>query len=233
MLLYLNFYSCKHEPIIAPGTNTNNTGNNNGNPPPQHRCDTNVVYFQKQILPILLSNCTMSRCHDGSGASEASSLISYNAVLQSGYVNVNNPAGSRIYRAVTQTNPDDKMPPSPNTPLNLNQIKLILKWIQQGAKNIICDDLCDSVNVKYSTTISIIMQNYCIGCHSGTNPAKGISLTTYAQVADISNPAKGNQMIGAITGAAGFILMPYNSSKMPECEIAQIKKWIADGRPNN
>lgn len=233
LLLYLNFNSCKHDPIVPPGTVYDTTGGITDTSHKLPPCDPNVVYFQKQILPIILSNCTMSGCHDGSAGSEGKSLTNYSNILKSGYVNAINPTSSKMYRATNPANTgEDKMPRDPYPALTTAQRDLILKWIQQGAKNLNCDGLCDSVNVKYSTTIKNTMQNYCQGCHSGTNPAKGLLLTNYAQVSAAAKNANG-KFWGTINWASGFVAMPYKSTKMPKCEISQIKKWIQDGAPNN
>lgn len=229
LLLYLNFNSCRHDPIIPPG---GDPGNPNDTSHQLKPCDPNVVYFQKQILPIILSNCTMSGCHDGSAGSEGKILTNYTNILKSGYVNIIKPTGSKMYEAITETNPNDRMPQPPYPALTADQIALILKWMQQGARDIDCDGLCDSVNVKFSTNIKLTIQTYCQGCHSGTNPAKGLSLTNYTQIS-LSAKNPDGKFWGSINWLSGFIPMPYKSTKMPKCEISQIKKWIQDGAPNN
>jgi len=59
--------ACQHKAeIINPTTKpTDTTGNNNPTP-----WDSNIVYFDKDILPILNSNCAMSGCHDAGTAAE-------------------------------------------------------------------------------------------------------------------------------------------------------------------
>ena len=231
ILLFLNFNSCKHDPILPPTTGPD--GTTPGDTSKKTPCDPNTIYFQKQILPILISNCTMSKCHDGAGGSEGKGLTNYNSVLKSGYINVIDPSGSKIYESITATSGEDKMPPSPNPALTTAQINLILKWMQQGAKNLFCEGLCDSFNIKFSSTIKPIIQNYCLGCHSVSTVAnKGILLNTYAEIANSTNPATG-KLIKTIIWAAGVVPMPYNGSKLGNCEIYQINKWNADGRPNN
>jgi hypothetical protein len=41
------------------------------------------------------------------------------------------------------------------------------------------------------------------------------------------------KLMGSITWASGFSPMPKNASKMPDCEIQKIQKWIDQGALNN
>ena len=189
-------------------------------------CDPNVVYFTKDILPILNSNCNMSGCHTGNLGAEFS-LTYYYAVMK--YVSVGNPNSSKIYEAVTSTK-GRKMPP--NGSLTQSQIDLLSAWITQGASNEVCDDngTCDTSNVKYSATISTIIANNCAGCHSGSNISGGADLSNYPGVsAQISN----GKLLGTINFSSGYNQMPPTGSQLSSCDRNKIQQWIKLNHPQN
>lgn len=87
---------------------------------------------------------------------------------------------------------------------------------------------CDTTNVTYNGTIDPILNSYCTGCHSGSLPSGGITLTDYASVAAL---ASSGALMNALTGN-GVPLMPPSGSLSP-CKIGQFQIWIRDGAPNN
>ena len=236
--------SCVHEPIrptdLIPtdttttpvdttGTNPDTTNNAAGNP-----CSPDTVYFQRDILPMLQSNCAKSGCHDEATAQNGVILTSYEKVTQTGDINIFNPTDSDIYEVLVDDDPDDRMPPSPNTPLSDDQAALILKWIQQGAQDLSCTDSsansCDTISVSYSQTVSPILTNHCTGCHSGASASGGIQLNTHAGVAAV---AQNGRLWGAISHQNGYSPMPQGGDQLPACELSQIKAWIDDGALDN
>jgi hypothetical protein len=205
-------------------------GGNNGN------CDPDTVYFQNDILPLLLSSCGTNGCHDEGTAQEGIILTSYLHVMQSDVVKAFDPNDSEMYEKITENDPDKRMPPPPRLPLNQGQIDMIYTWIAQGALDNSCDaGDCDTLNVTFSGTIFPMIQNRCYGCHSGPEPQSGISLENYASVSAAAAIAPGNpgSLLGAVTGAQGNSPMPKNGPPLPDCNIEQIKKWIEDGMPDN
>ncbi len=206
------FYSCKHEPILS--------------------LDTPTVCFQDQVLPIINSSCAVSGCHD---AGSEESLTDYNKIME--FVTPFKPNSSKIYKMITTTSIlMEFMPPPPRSPLTQDQIDLISIWILQGAENNTCPEPpCDTANISFSGTIFPIIQNYCYGCHSGGNPGGGISLTNYDQVkaAGAIPPGNPGSLLGAINHSNGNIPMPQNGNQLSDCKIAQIRKWIDNGMPNN
>src|ERR1043166_2325716 len=114
MLLFI--LSCKHEPIIDSTITT--TGGNpggggtggSGGGGSINTCDPNKVYFQQQVLPILISNCTLSSCHDDASHQKGVILTSYNNVMNTADVRPGNPTGSKIYKMITETDASKRMP---------------------------------------------------------------------------------------------------------------------------
>jgi hypothetical protein len=226
--------SCKHE-LPEPAGNTNpGNGTGTGNPgsgPVTTSCSPDTAYFQQQVLPIFISNCAMSGCHDAASHQDGVILTDYNSIISTGDIDPYKPDKSEVFEKITDSDPSDRMPPPPKNPLSQAQIETIRKWILQGAKNNSCvSSACDSINVTYSATIKNIISNKCQGCHSGSAPANGFDFSTYTGVKARVTDGK---LWGAVNHMAGYSPMPKNGSKLSVCELGQIKKWIDMGAPNN
>ncbi len=187
-------------------------------------CDPNLVYFVNDIQPILNSNCAYSGCHDAVTHKEGVDLSSYSQVMSTGGVKAKNPQGSELYEKIQE----GEMPPNGSLSSDLKQ--MIYDWIAQGALNNECVEACDSINVTYSQTIKPILSSYCQGCHSGSSPSGGISITNYSQTKSLAGNGK---LMGTIEHQAGYSPMPKNASKLSDCNIKQLNKWISDGMQNN
>lgn len=222
--LFLLVISCKHEPDYnigpQPPVDTTNTG---------ITCNPDTSYFQNDVLPILISSCAMSGCHDAASAEDGIVLISYQTTLNTGKVTPGNPGNSDLYEKITETDPEDRMPPPPGQALSPVQIETIRKWIAQGAKNNKCDGDCDTTQFNFNTSILPIINNNCKGCHSGVSPSGGINLDGYAAIRTVAESGK---LLGSISHQTGYVAMP-QGGKLSDCNITQIRKWIENGTPNN
>jgi hypothetical protein len=241
--LMMLFQSCAHDPIVDPsdpdnpgGPGTIDTTENpidtssNGVP-----CDPSIVYFNTEVLPILLSNCAKSGCHDAITHQEGIILDSYENVMNSeeDVVDPFDLDDSDMYEVITEDDSDKRMPPPPNQRLTADQISTIRQWIQQGAQNLTCDEntgACETENISYSGFVAPLLTNTCVGCHSGGSPSGGITLNTHAGVQAV---ALNGRLFGAISHASGFQPMPRGGNKLSQCTIDKIKGWIDDGAPNN
>jgi mono/diheme cytochrome c family protein len=221
--------SCKHQ---IPGiTDTGISGGDNNIPPPTGTCSADTVYFQQQVLPVFISNCAMSGCHDAISHQDGVVLTDYNHIVSTGDIRPGNPGNSEVFEKITEKDLEDRMPPLPRNALSQEQVDLIRKWILQGAKNNSCVNAsCDTSNVTYSTSVKSIISNKCQGCHSSPSPAGGYDFSTYAGVKARVNDGK---LWGAVNHVPGYSAMPKNGTKLTTCELAKIKKWIDAGAPNN
>jgi len=195
-------------------------------------CDPDTVYFQNDVLPLLVSNCAKSGCHESGGGheEEANPLSSYNEVMASDYVDPFNANHSKLIEVLTESG-EDKMPPSPNEPLTASQRSLLEKWINQGARNNACEGGdCDTTVVNYSNQIVRTINTYCKGCHSGASPSGGIDLSSYSGAAAI---AANGSFLGSVQFDGGYVAMPYNGTMLSDCKIAEIRIWIENGYPND
>lgn len=224
--------SCRHQvdAPLNPGSGNGGTGSGGGSGSSATLCDTTKIYFQQQILPVLLSNCAMSGCHDDASHQEGVVLTSYEKVMSTAGIRAGRPDNSELFERITETDPGKRMPRPPQNPLSQDQVQRIRKWIEQGALNLSCQNQCDTSMVTYTTSIKIIIANKCQGCHSGAMPQGGIDLSTYAGLkAKITD----GRLWGAVNHQPGFSPMPKNGAKLSDCEITQLRKWINGGSPNN
>jgi mono/diheme cytochrome c family protein len=228
LILSVIFLSaCQHEPLFDDNPIDNpidTTGMNTGIP-----CDPDSVYFANQIFPILKSNCAIEGCHGNGSMEDGVDLSNYNAIINTADVEAFNANKSDLYKAITEPDLEDRMPPQPANGLSQEQIDLIAQWINQGALDNRCDD-CDSTNTTFSLFVFPLVKNNCQGCHSGSTPSGNISLTNYDQ---IRTQALNGNLAGTIQHESGYVAMPYNQTKLNDCKIEQILSWIEEGALDN
>lgn len=195
-------------------------------------CDPDTVYFERDLLPILNSNCALSGCHDAQSAQDGVILNNYINTLATADVRPGDPDGSDLYEVLVEDDPDKQMPPG--DPLAQSQIDLVFRWIAQGAQDLSCGDTtivqCDTSQVSFSGFVSPLIQLHCQGCHSGNNPGGGVSLQDHGTIA---SAAASGRLYGAMAHLQGYSPMPQGTSRRPDCELAKLKAWIEAGSPNN
>lgn len=222
--------ACQHKantPAPANTANNNNNGNNNngGN----NTVDTGIC-FSRDILPIFIANCTQSGCHNATDKAEGYVFTSYETITARGFVK-GNASETKLYKAIIDNDPNDRMPQAPSAPLTNAQITLIARWINEGANNKTdCGTACDSNNFTFSAAIKPMMDTYCKGCHSSTSASGGVVLDTYD---GIKKATLNGRLLQAIRQEAGVSAMPSGGAKLSTCQIVQMQKWAGAGAPNN
>lgn len=230
--------SCLYEkptPEPTSSTNTEPTTPNDGSNP-----TTNVtlactivpntttgdqVCFNTQILPLIVSNCATSGCHDAKSRADGYELTSYKTITSKG-INTAKPTTSKLYQVMTGTG-EDRMPPS--GPLSKTQIDLFLKWIQQGAKETICNVSVDTANVTFSKSVKPMLDTYCVGCHKVGAASGSVVLDNYTSVkVYVDN----QRMFGSMTSQQGYSAMP-PIGKLTDCQLLVVQKWILKGAKND
>ncbi|MBS1543664.1 MAG: cytochrome c [Bacteroidetes bacterium] len=225
-LMIAVLYACVHDPfpVTAPPTEVN-PGNTYGGTTPN--CVYQGVCFESSVLPIFVSACAKSGCHDANTSTDYN-LSTYNTIIRKG-ITPGNASTSKLYRVLSLSG-EDQMPPAPNAQLTTAQKDSIAKWINQGAKNTVkCNCSCDTTQFTYAKTIAPIMTNYCVGCHNPASAGGNYTLNTYAGV---KATVTASRLIGSITQISGYSPMP-KGGKLSDCQIKQIKKWVAAGALNN
>ena len=122
------------------------------------------------------------------------------------------------------------MPPMAK-PLSASEVSILKSWIEQGAKNNVCNESygqCDTTKVTYTAFIQPLMAGKCQGCHGLSNPGGGIKLTTYAEV---KASAQTGLFYGSIAYATGVSPMPQGGTRLSNCQTSKVKAWINAGMP--
>jgi len=212
------FNSCRHESLteVPPGIT----------PPPP---GAPLICFETDVLPIFVSNCAKSGCHDAITRAEGIRLDNYAGIIKG--IKANSPNESKYWKVIITTDGDDRMPPPPAPPLTKAQKDSIYKWIVQGAQNTTncASNSCDLTLFTYNAIVKPILQTNCNGCHGATAPSAGLNLTDYNVV---KTTALNGRLIGSIKQIAPYSPMP-PGGKLTDCQISQLDKWVQAGAPNN
>ena len=91
---------------------------------------------------------------------------------------------------------------------------------------------CDTtMPVTYTLVIAPLVQSRCMPCHNAEAIESNIPLVEYD---NLKAMVDGERLLGAIHHDEGFIPMPQNmSATLPECELYQFDRWVAEGAQNN
>lgn len=205
LVAILSLESCKHDPIYSD------------------------VCFETEVLPVFLTNCAISGCHDASSAQGDYVLTDYSNIMNKG-IKSGNASGSMIYKAISGNILAESMPPSGS--LTTEQITLIRSWIDSGAKNGDCNtNSCDTNQFSFSLNVKPIFDTYCVGCHKAGSPSN-INFDGYSNVkAYLDVPGNSTKFIQAVQYTSASP-MP-KTGKMIDCKISQMVKWINSGYANN
>lgn len=237
--LSLSTPACKHDAILPGGGDPVDTTGGGGNPIDTTGgntgsgivCDPDSIYFQNQILPILVSNCTESGCHNEIDRQDGVVLTSYQNLLNTvEHVTDNNWDENKLMKSLIEDDPTERMPYN-KAALPQAQINLIAAWIQQGAKNNGCNEnygACETSDVRFGAFVQPLIQARCQGCHSGASPQGSINLSTYANIKTL---AANGKLYGAVTRTSNW--MPKGGAKLDDCTIDKLKAWIDAGALEN
>jgi hypothetical protein len=231
ILITILLWGCVHDPLytpdLLPGTGSEPTV-------VEGPCDPETVYFQEDVLPLIISNCAQSGCHDAASAEDGIVLESFSSILygdDDDLVVPGQPGESELIEVLLETDPDKVMPPPPAEPLDPAIVDLITEWISQGALNLSCQEAeCDTSNYTWSGRILPLFELNCAGCHGGPEPDAGLVITEYNQVVSAVTYLS---LLPHVQQLDGYSPMPPSGPGLDSCQIAAIEGWIAQGMPEN
>ncbi|MEO5583485.1 MAG: hypothetical protein ABIR66_12400 [Saprospiraceae bacterium] len=194
-------------------------------------CDSNAIYFNRDILPIFTNSCAITGCHDARSATEGYIFTDYKNIIKKGLV-AGEPNNSIIYKVISVGNSRDFMPPAPYPRLSSKQVNTLFNWITNGLKQDTCvaSTVCDTTTVVFSKNILPLFEARCTSCHGPILSYSGIRLDTYAYVKDAIATGR---LLGSIRWEQGYIQMPQDQPPLLGCEIKKIEIWIRKGALNN
>lgn len=220
--------ACKHDIINNPNATVTDptiivappVGGGSGTSP----LVSDTVCFNTEILPLFSSYCGSAGCHDINSHKEGVILTDYSRIMNG--IRAKQPNSSKYYTIIGQG-----MPPKNSPQMSTANLATIKKWIDQGALNTQCTNVCDTMVFTYAGAIQTILANNCAGCH-GTKPGTAnVYLGDYAS-AKTYITANTTLFLNAINYKASSASknMP-QAGKMVACKITQIEKWIKAGYP--
>jgi len=182
------------------------------------------VCFEQKVLPILVNKCGTSGCHNNVDLKGGYDFTNYEGVMKA--VAPNHSFSSKLWIQIQF----GKMPPKGSPQLSDEEKMIVKSWIQFGAKNSKCSapTVCDTNRTILYGEVNSIFNLNCIGCHNTNNPSGGWDLSNYEGVKSAANSGV---LLGSIEWLPGYSKMPKSASKLPNCDISKIKKWINDGMP--
>lgn len=210
------------------------------------------VSFTKQIAPLVVGKCR--NCHV-TGQRGNFSMASYDDFMKgANNVAVISPGKGKESRIVEVLESGDM--PRGGGRLSNDEIALIVKWIDEGAKfdgtnrtaridagvpqerreNLTVTKATGDETVKFSRDIAPVIAATCTGCHGGQNPRGNLSLETFAQLLRgsqdnvIISPGKpGDSILIKRLKGIGGDRMPMDRPPLSDEVIGKFEKWIAEG----
>jgi hypothetical protein len=89
---------------------------------------------------------------------------------------------------------------------------------------------CDTTNVTWDSKIASILKANCVMCHGPEIAYKGVRHDTYEFEMIVVNDGR---LRGVVNHLDGYIKMPKDREKLPECELKIINIWLDNGAPKN
>jgi uncharacterized membrane protein len=179
--------------------------------------------FQEDVLPIFVSKCSQSGCHNAIDKEEDLDLTNYNGIMKG--VKAGKPMSSECYTEINS----GSMPPSNSVQLTQLEKSTIKAWIKAGAENTANCNTCDST-FTYAARIQPLMDKWCVGCHSANYSGGQYDLSNYNGVV---KAVTNKRLLGSIKQQSGYSAMPQGTSPISDCDIIAVTKWINAGHPNN
>lgn len=89
---------------------------------------------------------------------------------------------------------------------------------------------CDISHVTYVLSVGPLLQQNCARCHDSALASGGVDLSSYAKVRTL---AATGLLLGVVNHDPGFAPMPQGAPKLSDCELAQLRQWVAGGILND
>ncbi len=214
------------------------------------------VSFEREVATILKVSCL--RCHGETQASANLRMDTFNRIAQGGRNGVpvapGLPARSILTLRLVAENDQQRMPRG-GAKLPDDQIQIIVRWIEQGAKfdgtdrdapigdstvvkkppvKVVMAD--GSETVSFKDDIAPWMVNLCVGCHSGNNPRGEFAFTTFEQL--LQGGPTGDTIVPGDPDKSYIVdlvlrqeplKMPQGQAQLKRSQALALEKWIQEG----
>lgn len=211
-----------------------------------------AVSFVNQVAPIFLQRC--NNCHV-TGTRGNFSMANFSSMMRGANgIEMISPGKGADSRLIEVLESGDM--PRGGGPLPKDQIALISKWIDEGAKfdgpdanapltglvsrpdtpKLEVKTATGKETIRFARDIAPVIASQCLDCHSGRQPSAQLGLDTFERMLNgnrngvILTPGKPAEslLIQKLKGEAGQ-QMPLRKAPLPAETIAKFEKWIAEG----
>ncbi|HEV3341606.1 MAG TPA: c-type cytochrome domain-containing protein [Pirellulales bacterium] len=236
--------AAKRKPAAKPRSNGKN---------PAKEAKSGEVSFTKQIVPLFVARCNNCHVANTRGGFSLATFAGLKKGSENGTVfTAGKGQGSRLVEVLQSGDM-----PRGGAPLNPDEIALISKWIDEGARFDGQDENAriaapaanqpqqpalqvtragGSESVQFVRDLAPIVVSTCLDCHGGMQPAGQLNLTTFAGLlrggasGQIVSPGKPDEslLVKKLKGTAGQ-RMPLRKEPLDDATIKKFETWVADG----
>lgn len=213
------------------------------------------VSFTKQIAPLFVGRCNNCHIRNTRGGFSMATFASLMKGSEGGTVfTPGKGQGSRLVEVLQNGDM-----PRGGAPLKAEEIELIAKWIDEGAKFDGKDEngqiaalvpessqpqqaalqvtqASGNESVQFVRDLAAIVVSTCTDCHGGMQPAGRLNLTTFAGLlrggdsGQIVSPGKpGESLLIKKLKGMAGQRMPLRKEPLDDGTIAKFEKWVAEG----
>ena len=183
------------------------------------------IQYSKQIQPIFDSNCTV--CHKGASAPANLHLDSASGLMtgsDSGQVILPGKSKESLLVQRISDTTGNQMPPT--GPLSKDQIKMIVDWVDQGAKFDVPVEVSKAApaatvppppsvaNISSAPQERSYFQAYCFKCHSGPNAQMGMGIDKLDTASVEKDAEKWEKVVRKLRAG----MMPPSGQKRPDAQ---------------
>jgi len=87
---------------------------------------------------------------------------------------------------------------------------------------------CDTSNVTWESKIKDLMAKNCVHCHGPDVAYNGVRHDSYEAEMIVVNDGR---LRGVVNHLDGYVKMPKDRGKLPDCELKLINTWLDNGAP--
>lgn len=215
------------------------------------------VSFVDDVAPIIADNCL--GCHGMNNPRANLRLDTFTGWKRGGQtgqlLTAGAPNRSLILARLLAPNPNQRMPRG-QEPLEREQLTTIANWINEGAKfdgdseatalgqlrkqaemkDIVVPKPKGTETVSFTKDIAPMMVRLCIRCHSGNNPASGLSLVSFQDMmiggdsGEVIIPGdRENSRLFRLVGGLENPRMPQGQARITRQNYEDLIKWFDEG----
>ena len=215
------------------------------------------VSFVDDVAPVISENCL--GCHGADNPRANLRLDTFAGWKRGGrsgrLLTPGAPARSLLLARLTASNANERMPRGAG-PLQREQINTIAKWVSAGAKfdgdaettalgqlrrasaaaKLMIPKPKGTETVSFTKDIAPMMVRLCLNCHSGNNPASGLSLTSFANMmrggdsGEVIIPGdRENSRLFRLVGGLENPRMPQSQARIRRQEYEDLVVWFNEG----